>query len=150
MAQRYFTIVVLIISAITPTAVLAAGNSEIGGPIAAQIIRVVDGDTIMVAARPWPQQIMEAYVRLRGIDAPEMHSQCPAARAAAEQAKQALQTMAAEGASVQLTHISGDKYFGRILANVQLENGHDAAQDLLQAGHATPYDGGRKARTPCE
>jgi len=149
MVQRYFFIAVSILLATTPVAVLAAGNSEIDGPIAAQIIRVIDGDTLMVAARPWPQQIMEAYVRLRGIDAPEIHAKCPAARIAAEQAKMALQTMAAEGASIQLTHISGDKYFGRILANVQLENGHDAAHDLLLAGHAQPYDGGHK-QTPCE
>jgi micrococcal nuclease len=35
---------------------------------------VIDGDTILVAAKPWPQQTMEVYVRLRGIDAPELQS----------------------------------------------------------------------------
>lgn len=46
---------------------------EIAGPVAAEVIRVIDGDTILVAAKPWPQQTMEVYVRLRGIDAPELN-----------------------------------------------------------------------------
>lgn len=150
MVRRARTLLVFAISAAQPTASSAGHSSAINGPVAAQIIRVIDGDTLMVAARPWPQQIMEAYVRLRGIDAPEMHSQCPSVKIAAEQARQALEKLAGEGANIQLTEISGDKYFGRILANVQLENGHDAAQDLLLAGYAQPYDGGRKRQVPCE
>jgi len=58
------------------TAVNAAARDEIEGPVSAEILRVIDGDTLLVEARPWPQQTMEVYVRIRGIDAPEMHSSC--------------------------------------------------------------------------
>lgn len=53
---------------------------EITGPVSADIIRVIEGDTILVAAKPGPQQTMEVYVRLRGIDAPELKSSCAATR----------------------------------------------------------------------
>jgi endonuclease YncB( thermonuclease family) len=50
----------------------ALAREEISGPVAAKILRVVDGDTLLVEAQPWPQQTMEVYVRIRGIDAAEI------------------------------------------------------------------------------
>ena len=63
---------------------LAAREDRIAGPVAAEILRIVDGDTLLVEATPWPQQRMEVYVRLRGIDTPELNASCPALRERAE------------------------------------------------------------------
>ena len=122
---------------------------QIAGPVAAEIIRVIDGDTLLVEAVPWPQQRIEVYVRIRGIDAPEMKSKCPAIRQAAEQARSVLDEMAASSPHIRLTNISGDKYFGRIVADVAMQDGRNPAQEMLSAGLAAGSDGGRKPRIAC-
>ncbi len=127
----------------------AIARDEITGPVSAEILRVVDGDTLLVEAQPWPQQKMEVYVRIRGIDAPELKSKCEAIRAAGLDARHALETLAAQSSSIQLTRISGDKYFGRIVADVILSDGHSVADGLLLAGLVRTYDGGRKPREAC-
>jgi len=127
----------------------AESGEQIAGPVAAEIIRVIDGDTLLVEAVPWPQQRIEVYVRIRGIDAPEMKSKCPALRQAAEQARSVLDEMAATSPHIRLTNISGDKYFGRIVADVSLENGRNPAREMLTDGLAVGYDGGRKPRIAC-
>lgn len=143
--SRAFSLLLLLLGAMPAF----AARDEIDGPVSAEIIRVVDGDTLLVAATPWPQQTMEVYVRIRGIDAPEIHSKCPEIRKAAGEARQALERMIAGVTNIRLTDISGDKYFGRILANVTLSDGRDPAQDLLTNGLVRAYDGGRKPRVFC-
>ena len=49
-----------------------------------------------------------------------------------------------EGARVLLTHIHGDKYFGRVVGRVQTPKGEDLSGLLLAAGLAVPYAGGRR------
>lgn len=120
---------------------------EIAGPVTAEVLRVIDGDTILVAAKPWPQQMMEVYVRLRGIDAPELKSACSADRDAGQQARAALTGLTDGQGEIQLTHISGDKYFGRVVADVSFSDGRNPAQEMLSAGYVAPYDGGRKSKT---
>jgi micrococcal nuclease len=145
MITRTVMIVLILIAA----PVSSFARDEIDGPVAAEILRVIDGDTLLVEARPWPQQTMEVYVRIRGIDTPEMHSRCAAVRRAGIDARQALEQLMADSPQVQLTKISGDKYFGRILANVTLSDGRNPAQYMLGEGIAVAYDGGRKPKTPC-
>ncbi len=117
--------------------------------MAADILRVVDGDTLLVEAKPWPQQRVEVYVRLRGIDTPELNAACPVLRERAKAARQALIDMAGETGTVWLRNIGGDKYFGRIVADVTFADGRDPAQDLQAAGLAVAYDGGRKPAIDC-
>jgi len=134
---------------VAPTAT-AQAREEISGPVAAEILRVVDGDTVLVEAQPWPQQKMEVYVRIRGIDAPELKSKCARIREAGLDARQALEALTARSPKIQLTHITGDKYFGRIVANIILSDGRSAADDLMLAGLVRTYDGGRKPREVCD
>ncbi len=126
-----------------------AREAEIAGPVTAEILRVIDGDTLLVEAYPWPQQRIEAYVRLRGIDTPELRAACPGERDAAHLARQALTDMAGEGSTIWLQNIAGDKYFGRIVADVMLPDGRNPAEVLKTAGLASEYDGGRKPAIDC-
>lgn len=128
----------------------AEARDEISGPVAAEILRVIDGDTLLVEAQPWPQQKMEVYVRIRGIDAPELKSKCERLREAGLDAQRALEALTAQSRKIQLTHISGDKYFGRIVADVVLSDGRSAGGDLLLAGLVQTYDGGRKPQQACD
>jgi endonuclease YncB( thermonuclease family) len=141
--------IILALLLISAAAAQAATRDEIAGPVEAEILRVIDGDTLLVEARPWPQQKVEVYVRIRGIDTPEMKSSCQSERDAAAAARQALELLAASSSTVKLSRISGDKYFGRVVADVTLAGGEQPAEHLLLAGLAASYDGGRKARQNC-
>ena len=123
---------------------------HIAGPVEAELVSVIDGDTVMVNAKPWPQQTMTVMVRIRGIDTPELHAHCAKSRLQAKQAREALAGML-ETASGRMTlsDISGDKYFGRVVASVSLTPRRDVAQELLSRGLARPYDGGRKSIPAC-
>lgn len=111
------------------------------GPVSAEVVRVIDGDTLLVLARPWPQQTIEVYVRLRGIDTPELKARCAEGRQAAEQARHLLEDMASSSPKVSLTKIAADKYFGRIVADVALADGRNPAQEMMMAGFAKTYSG---------
>lgn len=146
------TIKILLATLILPLLANAAGAAgsgsgmEIAGPVSAEIVRVIDGDTVLVMARPWPQQIVEVYVRLRGIDAPELKSSCAATRDAGRQALIALENLLRSQGEIRLSRISGDKYFGRVLADISFPDGRNPAQEMLSAGHAVAYAGGQRSK----
>ncbi len=121
----------------------------IEGPVRAEVIRVIDGDTVEVRAYPWPQQTVTVKVRLRGIDAPEIHTKCATEKRRGYAARDALQNMLNNIRSISLTNISGGKYFGRVLANLELEGGYNASGLLLDAGLVRAYEGGKRAKPSC-
>lgn len=118
-------------------------SDRLPGPVAAQVVRVVDGDTILVKAHIWLGQEVETSVRLIGIDTPELKGRCEAERQKAEAARNFLATRL-DGQSVQLFDVLTDKYGGRVLARVQDGQGGDIAEALIKAGFARRYDGGRR------
>ncbi|MFB2552953.1 thermonuclease family protein [Ensifer soli] len=128
----------------------AADAFAISGPVRADVVHVVDGDTLLVHARPWPQQMIEVYVRLRGIDAPEIRSRCRSERDAAIAARDHLAAMIADHATVLLENISADKYFGRVVADVALDDGLNPAHELLAADLATAYGAPDPSRSSCD
>jgi endonuclease YncB( thermonuclease family) len=119
----------------------AGAETVVEGPVSAEVVRVIDGDTLLVLARPWPQQTIEVYVRLRGIDTPELRSKCAEGRQAADQARHLLEEMASASPKVSLTKIAADKYFGRIVADVALADGRNPATEMMAAGLAKSYSG---------
>ena len=69
-ARLFFTLVAfLAFPAILPARENAIRN-VIEGPVEAELVSVIDGDTLLVTARPWPQHAISVLVRIRGIDAP--------------------------------------------------------------------------------
>jgi len=125
----------------TPPSVVAA--ERLAGPLAATVEEVVDGDTLAVRVRIWLGQELVVLVRLRGIDAPERRGACPAERALAEEARLRLTRLVGAG-PVMLTAIEADKYAGRVVADVAVAGGGSPAAELVVAGLARPYDGGRR------
>ena len=83
-------------------------------------------------------------MRLSGIDAPEIRGAISAGeKRAAFVARDALRA-AILGELVTLTVYRFDKY-GRLLAAVAHDSKGDMSQWMLEAGHARPYHGGRRA-----
>ena len=116
----------------------ASAEQFLPGPIPAAIERVIDGDTIDVVAAIWPGVSTRARVRLAGIDAPELNSPCPAARAKAVDAREVLEN-AVMGATIRLVHIRPEHAYGRILADIQLADGTDVGELLISVGLAKPF-----------
>jgi len=109
---------------------------------AAEVIKVVDGDTIKVRAMIWVDQTVEVSVRLRGIDAPELYRpKCEAEKALAREAKAAVNAASPVGSTVTLSRISQDKYGGRVIAAVTTNEGEALSERLLAQGQAIAYGG---------
>lgn len=110
---------------------------------AAEVVRIIDGDTFVARMRMAPGRDVETRVRLRSIDAAELHARCSKELRLALAARAALQRLLAEG-SVTLSHVGPDKYPGRIDANVATRNNVDVSAAMLSGGFARAYDGGRR------
>ena len=124
-------------------AVPAAARETIAGPVEAEVVRVIDGDTFVATAHVWPGEVITVAVRVRGIDAPELHSHCAAERQAALEARDALQGMLT-GGPVTISNIGGGKYYGRVLADVTDRDGHAIAPVMLERKLARAYGGGHR------
>lgn len=107
------------------------------GPIPAEVIKIVDGDTVKVRAHIWVDQTVEISVRLRGIDAPELYRpKCAAEKALARTAKASVAASSPVGSTVTLSDITRDKYGGRVVASVTTSDGETLAARLLAQGQA--------------
>ena len=115
----------------------------VAGPVAAAVTKVRDGDTVEVEAFIWPQQVVRTAVRLRGIDAPELKGRCAGEHAAAAAARGRLEALVG-GQNVELREITGDKYFGRVLARLASDDVPDVAQQLMNEGLVAPYRGDKR------
>jgi micrococcal nuclease len=117
--------------------------ARLKGPVEARVLSVLDGDTFVAEAHVWPGQFVRVNVRIRGVDAPEMKSRCPAERLAAEAARDLLSQLLGEE-FVAISNIGGAKYYGRVLADVFTPEGDEVARILLDEGLVRPYGGGRR------
>jgi len=122
--------------------VAASAQDRIPGPVPADLVSVVDGDTLRVRAWIWIDQTIEVLVRIRGIDAPELRAECPQERAGADAATAFLMLAVGIG-PLTLTDIESDKYFGRVVADVD-SAGTELGTALLGSGLVRPYDGGTR------
>ncbi len=126
----------------------AAAEDVLAGPVPAVVEEVVDGDTLRVRARIWLGQEVATYVRLAGVDAPEVRGACQRERQLARQAQDfvasRLATSPDGSPGVQLREVRYGKYARRIVARVETAAGLDLGAALIAAGLAQPYDGGRR------
>ncbi len=101
----------------------------------AEVVRVIDGDTFEARVRVWPGLAVDTKVRLRNIDAPELHARCADELKKAQAARAALQTILAVG-GVTISRVGLDKYAGRVDALVATRDTADVSTALLAAGRA--------------
>lgn len=116
---------------------------RLAGPVEAEVLRVIDGDSMVVRARIWLGQTVEIHVRLAGIDTPELRGKCAEEKERAAAARDALALLVAEG-PVRLSDVETDKYGGRVLARVATHRHGDLARALIAGGHARAYEGGAR------
>jgi len=109
----------------------------------ADVLRIINGDTSEARVRVWPGLDVDTKVRLRGIDAAELHARCADELAKAQAARAALEIILAEG-GVAVSRVGVDKYGGRVDATVSTRGTADVSAALLNGGFARSYDGGRR------
>ena len=116
----------------------------------AQILRVTDGDTVVIAAPFLPAPFKpELAIRVYGVDTPEkgFRAQCPNEAQRGEDAsaftKKAVESAAAGGGRFQVTMYGWDKFGGRVLGDI-LINGKSLRAALIANGFAREYYGEAK------
>ena len=116
----------------------SSAEDQLPGPIPATVVRVLDGDTVEVAARIWLDQIVTAEVRLAGVNAPETYRPpCPEHVVPGETATAFVSGLGLS--EVALMDVEHDKYGGRIVARLILPDGRDLSAMLLEQHYAWPY-----------
>jgi endonuclease YncB( thermonuclease family) len=121
-----------------------AALNRLPGPVPAEVLRVVDGDTIEVRAHIWLGQEVTTLVRLGGIDAPELKGKCERERAAARRAKARIEQKLG-GRDVVLHDIRFEKYAGRVMSRVETDSGEDLGALLAREGLVRAYKGNKRA-----
>jgi len=116
----------------------------------AQILRVTDGDTVVISAPFLPAPFKpELAIRVYGVDTPEKghRAMCPSeaqrGEAASAFTKKAVESAAAGGGKFQVTMYGWDKFGGRVLGDI-LINGKSLRAALIANGFAREYYGEAK------
>jgi endonuclease YncB( thermonuclease family) len=111
-----------------------------------QVLRVSDGDTIVIAAPFLPAPLKpELAVRIFGVDTPEKgyRAQCPHEEQRAKIASKWTSQLIAQGGKIQVTIYAWDKFGGRVLGDI-LVNGQSVRNGLIANGLAREYYGDAK------
>ena len=112
----------------------------------AQILKVSDGDTIVIAAPFLPAPLKpQLAVRIYGVDTPEKghRAQCPQEAQRAELASNWTKQLIAQGGKIQVTLYAWDKFGGRVLGDI-IVDGQSVRAGLIANGLAREYYGAAK------
>jgi endonuclease YncB( thermonuclease family) len=112
----------------------------------AQILRVSDGDTIVIAAPFLPQPLKpELAVRIYGVDTPEkgFRGQCDSEKQRGEAASVFTKNLVNASQQRQVVLYGWDKFGGRVLGDIIL-NGQSLRAQLIANGFAREYYGDAK------
>lgn len=118
-------------------------RTPLAGAYRAQVLNVIDGDTVEARVHVWMGQEVVTRIRLKDIDAPEITGACGPERERAIAARDRLYGLV-RGPGIVLTEVRPDKYFGRVVARILMPDGQDAGATLLSEGLVRPYRGGRR------
>ena len=128
-----------------PTLALAQKTPK-GMTYDAQIVRVNDGDTVVIAAPFLPAPLKpELAVRVFGVDTPEKghRAQCPSEDARGQAASEFTKKAVAGTKKHQVILYSWDKFGGRVLGDMILD-GVSLRAELIRNGFAREYYGDAK------
>ena len=117
-----------------------------------KIIRVIDGDTILISAPFLPKELKQTLsIRINGIDTPEKgkKAKCPYEENLSQQATAYVQEEIKNGKMIRVKLIKWDKYGGRVIGDVMI-NGISLAEKLIAANYAVKYNGKGKKKDWCE
>ena len=137
-----FALTIILIAATLPAIAAAADHERYMW----RVVGIKDGDTLAVNLPGLPQPLNPVAVRLRSVDAPESggRAKCASERKLAERATRFTRDAIATADRIEFEGPTWDKYGGRIDADVWVD-GERLADQLIAAGLARRYDGGKRA-----
>ena len=128
------------------SSIAIAAKAPQGVTYDAQILRVSDGDTIVISAPFLPQPLKpELAVRIYGVDTPEKghRAQCPSENDRGQQASKFTANAVSKSIKRQVVLYGWDKFGGRVLGDIILD-GVSLRAMLIQNGFAREYFGEAK------
>ena len=135
----------LILLAMLPVLVFAQRTPQ-GFVYDAKILRVNDGDTVVIAAPYLPPPLKpELAVRIYGVDTPEKghRAKCPSEDQRGQAASAFTKNAVASTQNHQVVLFGWDKFGGRVLGDIML-NGVSLRAELIRNGYAREYFGEAK------
>jgi endonuclease YncB( thermonuclease family) len=141
--RKFLALALVLLTA--PTAALAQ-KTPVGVTYDTQIIRVTDGDTVVIAAPFLPAPLKpELAVRVFGVDTPEkgFRGQCESEKKRGEQASEFTKLVIKSTKKHQVVLYSWDKFGGRVLGDMVLD-GMSLRTLLIKNGFAREYYGDAK------
>jgi len=141
-----FYIFIVLLTATVITTYTHAQKTPQGVTYDAQIVRVNDGDTVVIAAPFLPAPLKpELAVRIYGVDTPEKghRAQCPSEDAKGKAATTFTQNAVTKSKKNQVILYGWDKFGGRVLGDIVLD-GKSLRTALIQNGFAREYFGEAK------
>lgn len=141
--MKFYVFFALIAAIAMPT---YAQKAPQGVTYDAQILRVSDGDTIVIAAPFLPQPLKpELAVRIYGVDTPEKghRAQCASEAQRGEAASAYTKNLVSKGQQFKVVLYGWDKFGGRVLGDI-IVNGQSVRQGLIANGFAREYYGEAK------
>ena len=139
-------ILAIIVTAFAMMGSAQAQKTPQGATYDTQVLRVSDGDTIVISARFLPAPLKpELAVRIYGVDTPEKghRAQCPSEAQRGEQASAWTKALIARGQRFQVTLYGWDKFGGRVLGDI-IVDGQSVRAGLIANGLAREYYGDAK------
>jgi endonuclease YncB( thermonuclease family) len=127
-------------------ALVFAQKAPQGATYDAKIVRVNDGDTVVIAAPFLPAPLKpELAVRIYGVDTPEkgFRAQCPSEDQRGQAATAFTKNAVASTQKHQVVLYGWDKFGGRVLGDMIL-NGVSLRAELIKNGFAREYYGEAK------
>lgn len=112
----------------------------------AQILRINDGDTVVIAAPFLPAPLKpELAVRIYGVDTPEKghRAQCAGEDQRGKAATEFTKNLVNQSQQRQVVLYAWDKFGGRVLGDIIL-NGQSLRAQLIKNGYAREYFGDAK------
>ncbi len=108
----------------------------------ADVLRVVDGDTVDVRVDLGFNVHFKVRVRLHGLNAPESRTRNKEEKIRGLAAKERLEELCKDGRIVVKSHGVGK--FGRCLGELKTLSGRNINKTLISEGHAVEYYGGKR------
>ena len=141
--KRLIILMIAIFALTLPVSSEASGADATYGPYTAQLVRVLDGDTVEVKIALLPGLTYDTLIRLNGINAPEIHTRSSCEKAKGMKAKAWLEAKLSGVKTITVTNVADGKYAGRLLGTLVLD-GQNLDQAELAAGLAHAYHGGKR------
>ena len=116
-------------------------------PIRARVIDVYDGDTITVIFLIEDSPIL-FKIRLSGIDTPEIKTgkgKLKTEKIAGKKCRDYLSNLIGDKL-INLTILDWDKYGGRLIGIIKIDDNTNINNVMINRGYARPYDGGKKLK----